>query len=138
MCNNGLDFFGTFLVDTNGVDELDDAQITYVNSERYGLVPPDEWLTHTFHLTAGVDYDRAVIEGLAATGRLGVLLQMLVATPGAGLPGESTYARVSQLDVALSVPYLRGVQRNDGLGHSPPRGVQVSSSQRSLRGIGYR
>lgn len=45
---------------------------------------------------------------------------------------------ISQMNLRGSVRWLRGVQRNDGLSYTTPRGVQVSSVQRSLRGVGYR
>lgn len=116
---------------TSGGGLGDNLELTNENTSVTGRVNGGMWVTHTFNLRAGVDYDQADLEAALAAGRLAVLVSADAADEGI------QYLRLSQLLVGGVEKWLRGVQRNDGLSHSVPRGVQVSSRQRSLRGVGY-
>jgi len=106
------------------------------HSAVYDEAPKDVWRTHTFHLTAGVDYDQGEVEAALAAGELAVLGDVSGADLGGF--GEFLVAQWSQIAVGGVETYLRNHQRDDGLGANAPRNHGATSRQGSIRNHGYR
>ncbi len=134
-CDGGLEYLGAYLIENDGTPS---GSATFLTFDGNAYIEPDpvpnEWITHTFHLTAGVDYDKAAVEACIAAGAFAAVVD------GQNPPPTSpTSLFVSQIDVQIGAEtFLRVRQRNDGLGLSAPRVRGHSSQQRSPRVRGYR
>lgn len=126
-----LPYFGIYLSE---YDDTADAGanllLTEANSRHLEPSGSGVWTTRTFHLTAGVDYDKGAVEAALSAGLLAVLAWSDLAV-------DDQVWHISQLviDIGGDV-YLRNFPRDDGLGNSAPRNYPRSSRQRSVRDAG--
>ncbi len=132
-CDGGIRYVGTYLIEDDGTAAGGTAFLTSSGNE---FIEPtlgaNEWITHTFHLTAGIDYDRAAVEACAATGTFAVVAD------GSNIFGSSSSLFVSQIDVIFGDTYRRNFQRDDRLGANSARNFGATSQQGSRRNFGYR